>query len=80
MSHTGINMYAHCPLQLPKQVTEKPSNNHIASSDEPPINHALSQRTLCTLQEHQKFWTNVTISLVSDLLKSMGGIFPDFFP
>ena len=29
-----------------------------------------------TLQEHQKFRTNATISLISDLLKSMGGIFP----
>ena len=33
-----------------------------------------------TLQEHQKFQTNATISLISDLLKSMGGIFPEFFP
>ena len=33
-----------------------------------------------TLQEHQKFWTNATISLISYLLKSMGGIFPEFFP
>ena len=31
-SHTGINVYAHCPLHLPKKVTEKPSVNHIGSS------------------------------------------------
>ena len=29
-----------------------------------------------TLQEHQKFRTNATISVISYLLKSMGGIFP----
>ena len=32
VSHTGINVYAHCPLHLPKKVTEKPSVNHIGSS------------------------------------------------
>ena len=32
VSHTGINVYAHCPLHLPKIVTEKPSVNHIGSS------------------------------------------------
>ena len=32
VSHTGINMCAHCPLHLPKKVTEKPSVNHIGSS------------------------------------------------
>ena len=31
---------------------------------------------ICTLQEHQKFRTNATMSLISDLLKSMAGIFP----
>ena len=31
-SHTGINVCAHCPLHLPKKVTEKPSVNHIGSS------------------------------------------------
>ena len=36
-SHTGINVCAHCPLHLPKKVTEKPSVNHIGSFDEPPI-------------------------------------------
>ena len=36
VSHTGINVCAHCPLHLPKKVTEKPSVNHIGSSDEPP--------------------------------------------
>ena len=33
-----------------------------------------------TLQEHQKFRTNGTISLISDLLKSMGGILFRIFP
>ena len=37
VSHTGINVCAHCPLHLPKKVTEKPSVNHIGSSDEPPM-------------------------------------------
>ena len=32
VSHTGINVCAHCPLHLPKKVTEKPSVNHIGSS------------------------------------------------
>ena len=32
VSHTGINVYAHCPLHHPKKVTEKPSVNHIGSS------------------------------------------------
>ena len=32
VSHMGINVYAHCPLHLPKKVTEKPSVNHIGSS------------------------------------------------
>ena len=32
VSHTGINVYAHCPLHLPKKVTEKLSVNHIGSS------------------------------------------------
>ena len=32
VSHTGINVYAYCPLHLPKKVTEKPSVNHIGSS------------------------------------------------
>ena len=29
----------------------------------------------CTLQEHHKFLTKATISIISDPLKSMGGIF-----
>ena len=37
-------------------------------------------RLQITLQEHQKFRTNATISLISDLLKSMGGFFLEFFP
>ena len=32
VTNTGINVYAHCPLHLPKKVTEKPSINHIGSS------------------------------------------------
>ena len=32
VSHMGINVCAHCPLHLPKKVTEKPSVNHIGSS------------------------------------------------
>ena len=32
VSHTGINVYAHCPFHLPKIVTEKLSVNHIGSS------------------------------------------------
>ena len=32
VSHTGINVCAHCPLHFPKKVTEKPSVNHIGSS------------------------------------------------
>ena len=32
VSHTGINVCVHCPLHLPKKVTEKPSVNHIGSS------------------------------------------------
>ena len=32
VSHTGINVYAHCPLHLPKIVSKKPSVNHIGSS------------------------------------------------
>ena len=31
------HVYAHSPYHLPKKVTEKPSVNHIGSSDEPPI-------------------------------------------
>ena len=31
VSHTGINVCTHCPLHLPKKVTEKPSGNHIGS-------------------------------------------------
>ena len=33
-----------------------------------------------TLQELQEFWTKTTISVISDLLKSMGKIFQEFFP
>ena len=33
-----------------------------------------------TLQEHQKFWTEMETSLISDLLKSMGVILLGFFP
>ena len=32
VSHTGINVCAHCPLHLPKKVSKKPSVNHIGSS------------------------------------------------
>ena len=32
VSHTGINVCAHCPLHLPKIVSKKPSVNHIGSS------------------------------------------------
>ena len=32
VSHTGINVCVHCPLHLPKKVTENPSVNHIGSS------------------------------------------------
>ena len=32
VSHTGINVCAHCPLHLPKKVRRKPSVNHIGSS------------------------------------------------
>ena len=32
VSHMGINVYVHCPLHLPKKVTEKLSVNHIGSS------------------------------------------------
>ena len=32
MSHTGINVCVHCPLHLPKKVTEKLSVDHISSS------------------------------------------------
>ena len=32
------------------------------------------------MQEHQEFWTEMEISLISDLLKSMGEIFLGFFP
>ena len=39
MSHTGINVYAHCLLHLAKNVTEKPSVNHIGSS----TSHQLTQ-------------------------------------
>ena len=31
------HVYAHSPHHLPKKVTEKPSVNHIGSSDEPPM-------------------------------------------
>ena len=31
-----IHVYAYFPLHLPKQVTQKPSVNHIGSSNEPP--------------------------------------------
>ena len=32
VSHTEINVYAHCPLHLPNIVSKKPSVNHIGSS------------------------------------------------
>ena len=32
VSHTGINVCAHCPLHLPKKMSKKPSVNHIGSS------------------------------------------------
>ena len=35
---------------------------------------------LFTLQEHQKFRTETGVSVISDLLKSMGGIFCGIFP
>ena len=46
VSHTGINVYAHCPLHLPKIVTEKPSVNHIGSS----TSHQLWKNSITVVQ------------------------------
>ena len=37
-------------------------------------------KNFTTLQQHQAFWTKMAISVISDLLKSVGGTLLGFFP
>ena len=55
MSHTGINVYAHCPLHLPKIVSKKPSVNHIGSS---------TSHQLCAVIVLCLFWQVVLVVVV----------------
>ena len=63
-SHTGINVYAHCPLRLPKKVSRKLFVNHIGSS----TSHQKSRKSCCgrpqeaycpqyNLSKHNESWT-----------------------
>ena len=59
MSHMGINVYAYCPLHLPKKVTEKPSVNHIGSSTSHQWLSQTCSKEKSTFQRHAGFLEKV---------------------
>ena len=57
-----------------------PDTGFTARSKERKLNCLFGSSIEYTLQEHQKFRTETEISLISNLLKTIGGIFLGFFP
>ena len=59
-SHTGINVCGHCSLHLPKEVTEKPSVNHIGSSTRHQlVFHLWGNLAFCS--QNRKKWRSIVL-------------------
>ena len=81
VSHTGINVYAYCPLHLPKKVSKKPSVNHIGSS----TNHQQENLNCCQTSklDSSKCWSFYfgSLSKVQEIQTGRKYYFRyDFFP